>query len=920
MPSDDWLNQFVSTLTDSTVGDLSTNSGELDDLIVMAHTPQGTGEQQQEDDVDAISDVLRQIDLNESMSEMIPMDEANAKDTTEDAGGTMLELLMQMKKMEEEMNEAMEEKSDTVANELCTKEQRIKAWNKWAKGNKATAKQREQLMKAVGIGGTGWEKVTSQKYMRKPQSKADISDLEPILISELQLNAVHEGRVLRGRICGNPVLQAGVNILFEDSRGDLIELTLYCLDAKSQQDAEKRCPMGLKLSVKEPYYKVRADGTNGIRVDVLHDLVFEVENCQSQPPKPTAKVSSKPTPKAEVSNKESDQPHDHDKDRANGARSESEVRFVRSSAVAKYKESGNTAFGDQNWERAISMYTKAIEAAESAQNCFIGNSCSAALHQECGTYIWSLFANRSAAHLQLRHPQAALSDAERSIDKSPTNTGKPHFRLGKASLALGKMEEARNAFETAQEIFPHKDFLGALRGCKTPTVIYARDYPSLSSAVSSAPAGSEILVDAGTYAEPIIIRKPLTIRAICETPNEDSAIRVTDRKMALIHVDCTHGVRVETTGLVRLHGFVIIAAFHAVYAINANLIMENCFLKSTTGPGLAVNSGSVSMAHCSVADCSMGTGILVSRGGTLETHKVHLTRNAATGLEIREAASARISETTIYGNGQQGILLWCNGTSLTAINSNVHSHPFEAGVLVDCGTACLTGCRLYGHEKYAVVAQAKGSLKLFDCEIDHNAYGVHLQEGGNGTVERCEIHHNTMHGIFIGSDHHGKAKIHNNIIHDNNGGIEIRNQTSKTDVENNHQYNNEINFFECLADHQNRQAYESKDHAKTHAKDDASFAKHYKKAQKKSTGRTSAPFRDGQGEEGLQNHGRCCKACGRMPKDGEKFQLCARCQLVLYCCKACQATHWKASHKDICQPEAKYPMFKDISRDVTKPR
>ena len=43
---------------------------------VMEHTPQGTGEQQ-DDNVDAISDGIQQVNLNEISEPMTPMDEAD---------------------------------------------------------------------------------------------------------------------------------------------------------------------------------------------------------------------------------------------------------------------------------------------------------------------------------------------------------------------------------------------------------------------------------------------------------------------------------------------------------------------------------------------------------------------------------------------------------------------------------------------------------------------------------------------------------------------------------------------------------------------------------------------------------------------------------------------------------------------------
>ncbi|KAG6482228.1 F-box protein At1g67340-like [Zingiber officinale] len=42
--------------------------------------------------------------------------------------------------------------------------------------------------------------------------------------------------------------------------------------------------------------------------------------------------------------------------------------------------------------------------------------------------------------------------------------------------------------------------------------------------------------------------------------------------------------------------------------------------------------------------------------------------------------------------------------------------------------------------------------------------------------------------------------------------------------------------------------------------------------------------------------------CGRLETRRHEFWLCAACNLVKYCSRACQATHWRSSHKAECVP------------------
>ena len=345
---------------------------------------------------------------------------------------------------------------------------------------------------------------------------------------------------------------------------------------------------------------------------------------------------------------------------------------------------------------------------------------------------------------------------------------------------------------------------------------------------------------------------------------------------------------------------------------------------TSSGPGVAIAGGATSMVHCVVADCAAG-GILVAKNAMLETKKVHITRNEASGLEIREGASAVISETNIYSNGLSGAFLYCGGISLKMVDCKVHSHANESGLLVS-GPKCnadLVGCHFYGNEKYALAVQQKGHLKLSGCEIYSNSYGILIQDTGNAIVEDCLVHHNAAHGIFVGFDHHGKAKIHNNYIHHNNGGLEIRSQTSKTDTDSNREHNNEIDNPLFLDRFTQKQKKEKEIRNIEPSKRD--WARNVVKAQQRSTQPSTNYERRGtfgmcaqmiaqmMAEKVLR-----CAHCERSPYEGEKFRKCGQCQEVVYCNKTCQKKHWNSTHKSTWKPKtnAKFPVFRNPSHDV----
>ncbi|KAM0791868.1 hypothetical protein ACM66B_004125 [Microbotryomycetes sp. NB124-2] len=84
-----------------------------------------------------------------------------------------------------------------------------------------------------------------------------------------------------------------------------------------------------------------------------------------------------------------------------------------SAEAQEAKDQGDAAFKAKDFDRALEHYSKALEhAPESAH----------------------VFANRSLVHLKLGNSSLAISDAEKSINLSPS-WGKAYVRLGDALLA-----------------------------------------------------------------------------------------------------------------------------------------------------------------------------------------------------------------------------------------------------------------------------------------------------------------------------------------------------------------------------------------------------------------------------------------------------------------------------------------------------
>ncbi|ETO77851.1 hypothetical protein F444_07030 [Phytophthora nicotianae P1976] len=116
----------------------------------------------------------------------------------------------------------------------------------------------------------------------KPKSDMRLlKTLKPMLVEELELGTVHRGRYLCGWVAIDDAFFSisATSLLLEDVTGDLVELAVYGILDSELPLLEKQCqvasgfPKGRAIVVLEPYYKVRMDGTVGIRVDESEEII-----------------------------------------------------------------------------------------------------------------------------------------------------------------------------------------------------------------------------------------------------------------------------------------------------------------------------------------------------------------------------------------------------------------------------------------------------------------------------------------------------------------------------------------------------------------------------------------------------------------------------------------------------------------------
>lgn len=106
------------------------------------------------------------------------------------------------------------------------------------------------------------------------------SKLNPIVISEMIKGKIQKGKILWGTLIGKCFKLTSVMVGLEDENGITVLLALYnCIHQNATiTECEANFSAGTQIGIKEPYYKLAADGTMIIRVDHPYNLVNKKNN------------------------------------------------------------------------------------------------------------------------------------------------------------------------------------------------------------------------------------------------------------------------------------------------------------------------------------------------------------------------------------------------------------------------------------------------------------------------------------------------------------------------------------------------------------------------------------------------------------------------------------------------------------------
>lgn len=384
----------------------------------------------------------------------------------------------------------------------------------------------------------------------------------PISLSDLELGTTHRGRVVYCRIATRVLKMNSVMVLVEDETA-LVDLAVYGLSRSSTNEFKE----GRHIAIVEPFYKMRADGSEWIRVDEQTDIVFDAKLGEHPGESETAETISlerspvegrlpemiqedstlgvgklHPRLVAEGYNikkqqvralkhsildlqdngdkqqKPNEERAPKDKQEETDPSSPSQkiipilserrpekARVLRATKVLEHRDAGNKAFRSGNY--AEKRYTAALHHKD--------DKTESANTEE--VHLWQLYS--SSARLKFGLLDQALKGSLTANTCAPADATKPLLRVAETLRALGMQKELRDLLEAASSKFPEERdvFVNkkrALAPKQTLMVGKHQQFGTIADALRFASAGAEILVEEGVYHEALVITKPLTLRCI----------------------------------------------------------------------------------------------------------------------------------------------------------------------------------------------------------------------------------------------------------------------------------------------------------------------------------------------------------------------------------------------------------------------
>jgi Right handed beta helix region/MYND finger len=726
----------------------------------------------------------------------------------------------------------------------CTRQERINQWNEMAdRSNTATCMSSTfDFVKKVPYGCGG--------------INASLESLRPIRISDLEIGKTHRGCAVYCRIITRTLLSKSAMVLIEDiddqsyasddgddqeaQRGtgkEITDLAVYGLTVLPQEFLAH----GRYIAIMEPLYKMRFDGTPGIRVDNPSDIVLDVsspslssltltekrcggDGCVTVEARLEEMVIYDPTMgvnslyralqeegyiiakrqiralKISLKEKQKDGAASSALAATTGEstisiakslipilseRRPEKHRILRSLKAKQDKQAGNEAFQARNFEQAEKDYTSALacldEEKKGDQNTDKEGVNDVAL--------WQLYGNRSAARLRQGKLEEAMQDSLASNMCAPADAIKPLLRCADTLTAMGFCKECIDLLDATAVEFPHeKSSIDQKKRLLAPSAILRvgpdKEFQTIARAVAFAAAGAEIIVDPGVYSESLRLTKPVTLRG-SSTQDDYAAIRSLEQS----GIDGKSSadwpeIRVKDDFAVHVHG----NPDKPIHIIGFRIVSTGIPLYSFHA--VFVSSGLAVVRNCVVTSSSGPVIAAQFASSRLIVQACAVHGGTQGGILVVMGAKLSLQQTHCCRHAAGGLELREGGT-VVAESSHFYSNGRQ-GIMAWKSAGRLTAkhCVVHSNSQESGILVSEAEAVLESCRLYGNgAAGVVAQDKGSLSLLKCDVHDN-CEGILIQDT--GSARVEQCEVHSNrsNGIFVGFDHIASAAITDNHVHNN----------------------------------------------------------------------------------------------------------------------------------
>jgi tetratricopeptide (TPR) repeat protein len=251
-----------------------------------------------------------------------------------------------------------------------------------------------------------------------PPCTLSLQDLQPMKLSQLQIDTHHRGRrltVKRASPVVTLVARSWAMVQDEEEDTERIEVCLH-----KARHGEDILESSSHFIIKEPYFTLTEEGEATLRIDHPSDLIICRNNIA-------------------------------DENLISACDADTAEKLAR-----KCKEAGNAALKQQDLPLAHSRYTEGLKIAGKEKS----NK-----NPDLADLARDIFRNRAHINLLLNQLDEAISDAQASLigredQRSKELDGKAYFRAGSAAYSLGEYDKAKAFFEEQLKFMPEDKSAG----------------------------------------------------------------------------------------------------------------------------------------------------------------------------------------------------------------------------------------------------------------------------------------------------------------------------------------------------------------------------------------------------------------------------------------------------------------------------